>query len=190
MSYESMVMTGMAKLLASLPRSDIRLLPLKPSIESIQSLLEPVERLGRSRRQVRPVSLSESRALTPDEILKKRIVSCGTLVTLAAHILRHAHIPCLLVHACHEDGVHALLMYWNVTGSVWQVWDQGEIYAAVPPEYSTYITCSGWSDIVERIKADERQLRDPRFSLVQARRNKDAARSKQIRITPNNLRKH
>lgn len=105
-------------------------LPLNPNSD-LENFLRKInfiihENNGKKKRKAK--SFEESRFLTAKEILKRKIISCGSKVTIFAAVLRKRGIPIKLVHgrlyrSKKTDNRHAWLKIYNPLNKKWIVVD-------------------------------------------------------------------
>ncbi|MFH0806127.1 MAG: transglutaminase domain-containing protein [Candidatus Brennerbacteria bacterium] len=100
-------------------------------------------------------SFKESRFLTAQEILKRKIQSCGSICTIAGAVLRGNNIPIKLVHAKirgkdDDNHRHSWLKIYNPLNKKWLDVDLTNSYLTTYAEVShayPFKTYRDWSEL-------------------------------------------
>ena len=134
-------------------------LPLKQDL-NLEDFLRKInlvlrENVGEKKKKAK--SFEESRFLTAREILKRKIVSCGSTTTIFAAVLRKQRIPTKLVHgkireAKRADTRHAWLKIYNPLNKKWIVIDPMRQDFSLCPRAYPVRQYQDWSELKKDYK--------------------------------------
>lgn len=136
-------------------------LPLNPNSD-LENFLRKInftihKNAGENKRNAK--SFEESRFLTAKEILKRRIVSCGSGTTIFAAVLRKRGIPTKLVHGkirgSKNDNRHAWLKIYNPLNKKWLVVDIARQNFSLHPKTYSLRQYQDWSELKNDYKKGE-----------------------------------
>lgn len=111
--------------------------------------LAPVQRV--------PKSILISRLTPASKVVETNLVSCGSLATLGASILRQLGFAVALVHGVYHGGPHAWIAVWD--GERWTTIDFSDRPLIGRPDLPDHIVirvCADWQDMIEDLKALDR----------------------------------
>jgi len=134
-------------------------LPLNPNSD-LENFLRKInfiihKNAGEKKRNAK--SFEESRFLTAKEIIKKKIISCGSKVTIFAAVLRKKGIPIKLVHgrlsgSKRTDNRHAWLKIYNPLNRKWIAVDITQKDFSLRPKAYQVKGYQDWSELKKDYK--------------------------------------
>ena len=90
--------------------------------------------------------------MTPaTEVLHRNLVSCGTITTLAAYMLRCNGLAVKLIHGKYEKDDHAWLHLWDDSKGRWIAFDfmdSRDPEDGLSPEHQPLAECADWRELV------------------------------------------
>lgn len=131
---------------------------LKERYENLDDLVLAIGAYIRERTMgyAKPESLLESRLTTAKDAFEKRLFSCGTMVTMAAEMLRHIGYSVRLVHGeCDESVDHAWFKVLDPDSGDWRTYDLTRKDGVLPESSVAKIETDSWEDIEEQLIIDD-----------------------------------
>jgi hypothetical protein len=136
-----------------------------PLVGGIEGLLPDLQRYVNSfmraeNPEATPQTLIESRMTPASEVLRNRMVSCGTVATLLAAILRAKGIPVKLIHGAYRSSTHAWLEIWDCHCQSWLPYDPMEAASGgrwFGPGHVKLAACRDWTEIRGLLVAEQRR---------------------------------
>lgn len=100
-----------------------------------------------------PTTIMQSRFAPASEVVDTGMLSCGSLATLSAALLRHRGYEVALVHGRFRDNPHAWIRV-RIPGKRWRPFDPSDPYSRHPEgrNYDTKLVCADWAEIKEELK--------------------------------------
>jgi transglutaminase-like putative cysteine protease len=97
-----------------------------------------------------PVTILQSRLTPATAVLRRRVVSCGSVTTLAASLLRCLGLPVKLVHGTYRGNDHAWLECWDQTHHKWlpvDLMEMNDPRLGLAPGHRKLMECADWLEI-------------------------------------------
>ena len=114
------------------------------------------ESIPKEKRRI-PKSIMESRFTPPWDAFVSGMVSCGTMASIAASILRNFGFKVMLIHGeCAGSVDHAWISV--LIDSEWFEFDLTRPYLDVPETHLKKATVNSWREIEDQIISDHKTL--------------------------------
>lgn len=119
---------------------------------------------------IAPSTLLESRMTPASRVLRKHMVSCGTVTTLSAALLRSQGHAVKLVHGTYRGSDHAWLEVWDTKWHRWLPFDHMESDRpgdALKPGHRKLAECADWSEIRALLVEAQKRYTPPASQRIQ-----------------------
>ena len=106
-----------------------------------------------------PETILESRLTSAEEAFQGGMLSCGTLATMSAEMLRHLGYEVRLVHGESAESVdHAWIEVKNPDSEQWEAYDLTRGEADVPDTHVKKREVQSWYEIRDQLESDHETM--------------------------------
>jgi methionine synthase II (cobalamin-independent) len=114
---------------------------------------------------IKTQTILESRLTPAEEAFKKNIVSCGTMTTISAAMLRHIGFQVRFVHGeCTQSVDHAWISVLKPETNEWQEYDLTRKDNDIPPTHIKKMEVENWEDMKDQLTSDYETMKERRLA--------------------------
>ena len=119
-----------------------------------------------SEQRAQPKSMLESRFTSAQDAFEKGMMSCGSVASISAEMLRHLGLEVKLIHGETDQSVdHAWISVLNPETGVWEEYDLMQKDGAITPQHIKKAEAGSWEEIRGQIEEDNRTRKERQKKL-------------------------
>lgn len=142
-------------------RDEYKNRPVKDLVLAVGKFIE--EHAHSLPEQYRAKSILESRFTPAKEAFDKGMMGCGSIVNIAAEMLRHIGFRVKLIHGeCEKSVDHAWISIYNSEIDLWEEYDLTRKGGDIPPMHKKKMEVNSWEEIKDEITRDHETLHSRR----------------------------